>query len=121
MTTFQAVVHSILHGFAEFLPISASAHHSLIAYVMGWPAPEGAAYGGLALGATLPLAHGRIVHEHVVVVVDNIFRTYASCWFGGASQIGCNVTKGSKSHVGLLSYMTGSLLDHFSTMFNSHV
>lgn len=55
MTTFQAVVHSILHGFAEFLPISASAHHSLIAYVLGWPAPEGAALGALALGAALSL------------------------------------------------------------------
>src|SRR6188768_4265884 len=55
MTLFQAVVHSVLHGFAEFLPISVSAHHSLLAYVLGWPAPAGAAMGAMGLGASLAL------------------------------------------------------------------
>lgn len=51
MTTFQAVVYGIIQGFAEFLPISAPAHHTLVPYLTGWPQPSGPFAGVLALGA----------------------------------------------------------------------
>ena len=55
MSTFQAIIFSIIHGFAEFLPISSSAHDILVPYLLGWPTPEGAFSGALALGAFLSL------------------------------------------------------------------
>src|SRR4051812_31888911 len=55
MTTFQAIVYGILHGFTEFLPISASAHRILLAYVMGWTEPSGAFLGALSVGSALAL------------------------------------------------------------------
>lgn len=39
MTVFQAIVLGLLQGFAEFLPISSSAHLSLAPWLFGWPAP----------------------------------------------------------------------------------
>ena len=53
MTTFQAIVYGIVHGFSEFLPISASAHHILVPYLFHWPAPSGALLGALSLGTFL--------------------------------------------------------------------
>jgi undecaprenyl-diphosphatase len=53
MTTFQAIVYGIIHGFAEFVPISANAHDQLVPFLLGWPAPEGVMIGGLAFGALL--------------------------------------------------------------------
>lgn len=55
MTTFQAIIYAIVHGFTEFLPVSAGAHHSLIPYVTGWPEPTGPFAGALSLGALLAL------------------------------------------------------------------
>jgi undecaprenyl-diphosphatase len=53
MTTFQAVVYAVVHGFTEFLPVSVNAHHQMIPYLFGWQAPEGAFLGALSLGAFL--------------------------------------------------------------------
>src|SRR4051794_37293269 len=53
MTTFQAIVYGIIHGFTEFLPISARAHQILIPYILSWPEPTGVFGGALALGAFL--------------------------------------------------------------------
>jgi undecaprenyl-diphosphatase len=55
MTTFQAIVYSIVHGFSEFLPVSSHAHHVLVAYALGWNEPSGAFLGALSLGALLAL------------------------------------------------------------------
>lgn len=55
MTTFQAIVYGVLHGFTEFLPISASAHRILLAYATGWAEPSGAFLGALSVGSALAL------------------------------------------------------------------
>jgi undecaprenyl-diphosphatase len=55
MSTFQAIVYGIIHGFAEFVPISANAHDQLVPYLLGWPAPTGVMTGALAFGAMLSL------------------------------------------------------------------
>lgn len=39
MTVFQAIVLGLLQGFAEFLPISSSAHLSLAPWLFGWEPP----------------------------------------------------------------------------------
>ncbi|MEK7745443.1 MAG: undecaprenyl-diphosphate phosphatase [Elusimicrobiota bacterium] len=39
MTTLQAAVYGFLQGAAEFLPISSSAHLSLVPWVLGWEDP----------------------------------------------------------------------------------
>lgn len=39
MTVFQAIVLGILQGLAEFLPISSSAHLTLVPWVLGWNDP----------------------------------------------------------------------------------
>jgi undecaprenyl-diphosphatase len=53
MTTFQAIVYAIVHGFSEFLPIGAQAHQRLLADALGWGEPPAAFQGALALGALL--------------------------------------------------------------------
>lgn len=53
MTTFQAIIYGILHGFAEFLPISASAHDRLVPYLLNWPEPSKALLAAIYLGASL--------------------------------------------------------------------
>lgn len=53
MSTFQAIVYGIVHGFTEFLPVSTRAHDLLIPYLIGWPEPTGALGGALSLGALL--------------------------------------------------------------------
>ncbi|MBC7692722.1 MAG: hypothetical protein H7222_13250 [Methylotenera sp.] len=55
MTTFQAIVYGIVQGFSEFLPISASGHHTLVAYFFNWPVPTGALHGALSLGSFIAL------------------------------------------------------------------
>ena len=55
MTTFQAVIYSIIHGFAEFLPVGPGAHQVLVPYLLKWPVPPQAISGALALGAFLAL------------------------------------------------------------------
>jgi undecaprenyl-diphosphatase len=50
--TFEAVVFGIVHGFAEILPIGASAHDLLLS-LFGWTNPGGVFSGALALGALL--------------------------------------------------------------------
>jgi undecaprenyl-diphosphatase len=55
MTTFQAVIYSIVHGFTEFLPVSSEIHHAFISQVLGWAQPTGTLYGALSLGAFLSL------------------------------------------------------------------
>jgi undecaprenyl-diphosphatase len=55
MSMFQAVLHAVVHGFTEFLPVSASAHHALLAYLFSWSPPGPAMHGVLALGALLAL------------------------------------------------------------------
>lgn len=53
MTTFQAVIYALIHGISEFLPISAKAHHVLVAYLLGWQPPSGALLTAFALGSLL--------------------------------------------------------------------
>lgn len=55
MTTLQALVYGIIHGIAEFFPISAGAHTVLVPYLLGWPEPSGPFAGALALGALISL------------------------------------------------------------------
>src|SRR4051812_7555339 len=55
MTTFQAILYAIIHGFSDFLPVSATAHHKLVAYLVGWPEPAGPMIGALSLGSLLAL------------------------------------------------------------------
>ncbi len=40
MTTLQALVLGLVQGLAEFLPISSSAHLTLVPWVLGWPLPD---------------------------------------------------------------------------------
>jgi undecaprenyl-diphosphatase len=49
MTLFQAVVLGVVQGLAEFLPISSSAHLSLVPFIFGWKDP------GLAFDVALHL------------------------------------------------------------------
>ena len=49
MTVFQAIVLGVLHGLAEFLPISSSAHLALAPWAFGWQDP------GLAFDVALHL------------------------------------------------------------------
>ncbi len=49
MTLFQAVVLGVVQGLAEFLPISSSAHLSLVPFIFGWEDP------GLAFDVALHL------------------------------------------------------------------
>lgn len=53
MTTFQAIIYGIIHGFTEFLPVSANAHRLLLPYFLGWPEPSGPIAGALALGTLM--------------------------------------------------------------------
>jgi len=55
MTTFQAIIYGIVHGFTQFLPLSSEAHHLLLPYFLDWPAVEGYFSGTLALSAFLAL------------------------------------------------------------------
>lgn len=55
MSAFQAIIYSIVHGFAQFLPVSAQAHHWAVAYFLEWPAPGGHFAGALYLGSLLGL------------------------------------------------------------------
>jgi undecaprenyl-diphosphatase len=55
MTTFQAIIYAIVHGFSEFLPIGSHAHHILVPYIIGWQQPTGALLGALSLGSFLAL------------------------------------------------------------------
>lgn len=57
MTTFQAIIYGIVHGFTQFLPISASAHQRLLPYLVNWNdhPPSGAILAALNLGAVLAL------------------------------------------------------------------
>ena len=49
MTVFQAIVLGVVQGLAEFLPISSSAHLSLVPFIFGWKDP------GLAFDVALHL------------------------------------------------------------------
>ena len=53
MTTFQAVIYSILHGITEFLPLSSQAHDMILAYVADWPSPQGALQAAFSMGSFL--------------------------------------------------------------------
>jgi undecaprenyl-diphosphatase len=53
MTTFQAIVYGLVHGFTQFLPVSRTAHEMFIPYLLGWNPPAEAVSGGLSLGALL--------------------------------------------------------------------
>ena len=55
MTLFQAIVLGALQGFAEFLPISSSAHLSLAPWVFGWRDPGLAFDVALHLGTLITL------------------------------------------------------------------
>jgi undecaprenyl-diphosphatase len=55
MTTFQAVVYALVHGWSEFFPISAQAHHALLADLTGWQPPSGALMTALLLGSASSL------------------------------------------------------------------
>jgi undecaprenyl-diphosphatase len=53
MTTFQAIIYALVHGFGVFLPISASAHALLIPYLFNCPEATGALAAALYLGLSL--------------------------------------------------------------------
>ena len=53
MTTFQAIFLAIVHGFTEFLPISASAHERLVPYLLSWSDPPEALLAALSMGTAL--------------------------------------------------------------------
>jgi undecaprenyl-diphosphatase len=55
MTLFQAILHGWIHGWAEFIPVSPSAHHTLLSYLLGWPEPNPAFIGCLSAGSFLAL------------------------------------------------------------------
>jgi undecaprenyl-diphosphatase len=55
MTTFQSIIYAIIHGFSQFLPVSASAHQRLVPFLLGWPEPSGAFKAALMIGASLSL------------------------------------------------------------------
>jgi undecaprenyl-diphosphatase len=62
MTTFQAIIYGVLHGFTEFLPLGAHAHRILLAYLTGWTEPSGAFLGALSLGSALAVI-GYFIHD----------------------------------------------------------
>lgn len=51
MTTFQAIIYGLIHGFSEFLPIGRSAHEMIATYLFNWPAPQTILSGAFSLGA----------------------------------------------------------------------
>ncbi len=55
MSTFQAIVLGIIHGFTEFLPLSPDAHHRLIPYLLNWPTLPQALRAAMNSGALLAL------------------------------------------------------------------
>jgi undecaprenyl-diphosphatase len=55
MTTFQAIVYGILHGFTEFLPVGEAAHRILLGFFTGWSEPSSAFLGALSAGSALAL------------------------------------------------------------------
>lgn len=55
MTTFQAVLHAILHGFAFIQPASETAHHRAVAELLSWPIPASPALGAMAAGTAFAL------------------------------------------------------------------
>lgn len=55
MTTFQAIIYGVIHGFSEFLPVGRSAHDLIAPYLFHWPMPQGAFLGALSLGTLLSI------------------------------------------------------------------
>jgi undecaprenyl-diphosphatase len=53
VTTFEAIVLSVVRGLTEFLPLGATGHQFLFPYIWNWSQPEGAMAGAMALGAFL--------------------------------------------------------------------
>jgi undecaprenyl-diphosphatase len=53
MTTFQAIIYGIVHGFAELLPIGAEAHRWALAHALDWPLPDAGLAAALGLGSAL--------------------------------------------------------------------
>src|SRR6185295_9532328 len=72
MSTFQAIVYGILHGFTEFLPVSTTAHDLAVPFLVGWPGPTGALSGALSLGALLA----------VLVYFRHDWASIISCFLG---------------------------------------
>ena len=55
LTLFQSFIMGALQGFAEFLPISSSAHLSLAPWAFGWPEPGLAFDVALHVGSLIAL------------------------------------------------------------------
>jgi len=55
MTTFQAIIYGVIHGFSEFLPVGRSAHDLIVPYLFHWPVPQGPFLGALSLGTLLSI------------------------------------------------------------------
>jgi len=53
MTTFEAILHSILHSFSEFVPVASGAHRAFLTYATEWPAPSTLFQGAIGFGAFL--------------------------------------------------------------------
>lgn len=49
------MIYGAIQGFSEFLPISANAHRTLVAYLLGWNEPSGTFLGALSFGSFLAL------------------------------------------------------------------
>jgi undecaprenyl-diphosphatase len=76
MTVFQALVLGILQGFAEFLPISSSAHLALAPWVFGWPEPGLAVDVALHVGTLVAvLVYFRDEWIKLIVAALEIVRT----------------------------------------------
>lgn len=55
MTTFQAIIYAMIHGISQFLPLSPSAHETLIPYLIGWDPPPATLLGAMTVGAFLAI------------------------------------------------------------------
>jgi undecaprenyl-diphosphatase len=71
MTTFQSIVYATLHGVAQFVPVSAAAHHKLVSYLFGWPEPPVSLLMAMTIGATLALLV-QIRHDWISVLASGI-------------------------------------------------
>src|SRR5437763_10814090 len=76
MPVWQAVVYGVVQGLAEFLPISSSAHLTLLPWVLGWEDP------GLSFDVAL---HWGTLAAVVAVFWREWLRLFGAAFFGRGS------------------------------------
>jgi len=75
VTTFQAVVTAIVHGFTEILPLSAPAHQAILTRILGWDTPPSHVLGVLSLGTALAIF---IYYRHDwASMISSLIRVFA--------------------------------------------